>query len=180
VRRAVLDATLAELGDVGLAELTLEGVARRAAVHKTTIYRRWGTRERLVLEAMLEQARVGVPVPDTGSLYTDLLALGLGAAATAATPQSQTVLRTVVALGPRDPDTAAASRAFWVERLSMDAAIVERALARCEVPPDTRPPEVIEAVLGPVYFRLLVTTEPVDDEYVGRVVDRVVAGLARP
>lgn len=173
----MLDAALAELGEVGYAELTFEGVARRAGVHKTTLYRRWGSREKLVLEAMLEQARVGVPVPDTGGLRSDLRALARGAAATASTPQSQTVLRTVIGIGSREPDMVRASRDFWTQRLAMDADIVRRAMLRGEVRADVQGEEIVEAVLGPIYFRLFVTAEPVDDAYLLGVADRVSAAL---
>ena len=175
----MLDATLAELGEVGYAGLTLEGVARRAGIHKTTLYRRWQTLEKLVLAAMLEQARVGVPVPDTGSLHTDLLALCRGSLATASTPQSQTVLRTVIGIGPRDPAMVESARAFWTRRLAMDAEIVTRAVARGEIPPDTPPEEIVEAALAPIYFRLLVTGEPVDDAYLHRIAARVAAACRR-
>ena len=70
VRADVIAATLAELGERGYAALSLDSVARRAGVHKTTLYRRWGTREELVLEAMLERAGEHISVPDTGSCGT--------------------------------------------------------------------------------------------------------------
>src|SRR5687768_13717083 len=56
VRAAAIAATLAELAESGYTALSLERVAQRAGVHKTTLYRRWGSREELVLEAMLERA----------------------------------------------------------------------------------------------------------------------------
>jgi AcrR family transcriptional regulator len=64
----VLEAPVEELAASGVAGLNLEAVARRAGVHKATLYRRWGTWERLVLELMREQAAETVPVPNTGSL----------------------------------------------------------------------------------------------------------------
>ena len=84
VRAAALEATLAELAESGYPELTLARVASRAGVNKTTLYRRWGTREALVLDAMLELAGEGVKIPDTGSLHGDLLAIARGSAATTA------------------------------------------------------------------------------------------------
>src|SRR6266496_6224804 len=72
VRAAVLAATLAELAGTGYAALTVENVARRAGVHKTTIYRRWKDRESLVTDAMTELAATQVPFPDTGDIDTDL------------------------------------------------------------------------------------------------------------
>jgi AcrR family transcriptional regulator len=173
VRAAALAAAMDELAESGYAAVTLEGVARRAGVHKTTLYRRWGTREALVLEAMLEHAGERVPVPDTGSLREDLLALATAAAGTAETPQGEAVVRAVVAAGRHDEALAAANRRFWTERLALDGAIVERAIARGELPPGVDAESVIEAVLGPIYFRLLVTGEPVDGAFIELVVDLV-------
>src|SRR5262249_31872929 len=72
VRAAVLAATLAELAARGSAALTVDDVARRAGVHKTTVYRRWNDRESLVADALTDLAAADVPVPDTGSVETDL------------------------------------------------------------------------------------------------------------
>lgn len=170
VRAAALEATLAELAESGYAELTLARVASRAGVNKTTVYRRWRTREALVLDAMLELAGEGVKIPDTGSLRGDLLAIARGSAATASSPQGQAVVRAVVAAGAHDAALAASSHRFWTERLALDGTVVERAIARGELPPDTDPRTVIEAVLGPIYFRLLVLGEQPDPAFVERLV----------
>jgi AcrR family transcriptional regulator len=179
VRADTLAATIEELAESGYPSLTLDAVARRAGVHKTTLYRRWGTREALVLEAMLDLVRVRVPVPDTGSLRDDLLALATAAAATASAPAGEAVVRAVAAAGRHDPALAAASAEFWSERLEMDAEIVRRAVARSEAPEGVDAKAVIEAVLGPIYFRLIVTGEPPDREFIERVVDVVAAGVKR-
>jgi AcrR family transcriptional regulator len=176
VRAAALAATLEELAEGGYASLSLERVARRAGVHKTTLYRRWGTREELVLEAMLERAAEHISVPDTGSLREDLLELARTAAANASSPEVAAMARAVVAGAPFDSRMAAANRRFWAERLALDAVIVERAIARGEVPAGTDAQRVIEAVLGPIHLRLLLTGAPVDHEFLAGVVDIVVAG----
>jgi len=179
VRAAALAATLEELAEEGYSTLSLDSVARRAGVHKTTLYRRWGTREALVLEAMLERVSERVPVPDTGSLRDDLLALAGAAAATMTTPEGEAHVRAVAAAGSHDSALAAANRQFWEERLALDAVVVERAVARGEVPAGTEPRPVIEALLGPLYFRLLVTGERPDRRFIGQVVDLVIDGVGR-
>src|SRR5262245_7609675 len=93
VRAATIAATLAELAESGYSGLTIVTVAKRAGVHKTTLYRRWGTRERLVLEAMLDRAGERIAVPDTGSLREDLLGLARTAAANAASPEVTAMAR---------------------------------------------------------------------------------------
>jgi AcrR family transcriptional regulator len=177
VRAAVIAATLEELAESGYSGLSLESAARRAGVHKTTLYRRWRTKEALVLEAMLEQAAETVPVPDTGTLRGDLLGLAQGSAAIQTSPAGEAVVRAVAGEGPANAEIFEANRRFWVERLELDGAILERARDRGELAADVDPEEVIEAVLGPLYFRLLVTGEPLDREFIERTVDLVVRGL---
>ena len=72
VRRTVLDATVLELVEHGFRGLTLDGVAARAGVNKTTLYRRWDSRESLVVDAVEAFAVEQAEVPDTGDLDEDL------------------------------------------------------------------------------------------------------------
>jgi AcrR family transcriptional regulator len=178
VRDAAIAATLAELADGGYASLSLERIALRAGIAKTTLYRRWGTREELVLEAMLERAAAHISVPDTGSLRADLLELASTAAANAASPEVASMARAVAAGAPYDSKIAAANRRFWDERLALDGVIVERAIARGEIAAGTDPRQVLEAVLGPIHMRLLLTGEPVDAAFVEAIVGFVVDGVA--
>ena len=179
VRADTIAATLTELAENGYSALSLERVARRAGVNKTTLYRRWGTREDLVLEAMLERAGEHISIPDTGSLYEDLLELARTAAANAASPEVAAMARAVAASSPHDDRLAAANRRFWTERLDMDAAIVERAIERGEVKPGIEPKRVIEAVLGPIHLRLLLSGERVNRPFLEGIVELVVGGVAR-
>ena len=179
VRAAAIAATLAELAESGYSALSLESVARRAGVHKTTLYRRWGTREDLVLEAMLERAGEHIPVPNTGSLRKDLFELAQTAAANAASPEVAAMARAVVAQMPHDSRLAAANRRFWDERLALDGIIVEQAIERGEVAPGTQPRQVIESVLGPIHLRLLLTGEPISRDVLQAIVDVVVDGIAQ-
>jgi AcrR family transcriptional regulator len=178
VRAAALAATLAELAERGYSALSLERVAHRAGVNKTTLYRRWGTREELVLDAMLERAGEHISVPDTGSLRRDLLELARTAAVNAATPEVSAMARAVASEAPHDSRLAAANRRFWAERLALDAAIVERAIERGDVAAGTDSRRVIESVLGPIHLRLLLTGERVDRAFLEGVVDVVVDGIA--
>ena len=178
VRAAVMAATLAELSDRGYSGVSLDSVAARAEVHKTTVYRRWRTKESLVLDAMLEQAAQTVAVPDTGSLRGDLLELAHRSAAIQTSPAGEAVVRAVAGEAPGNPAIAAASRRFWTERLRLDRTIVERAQARGEIDVETATRPVIEALLGPLYFRLLVTGEPLEAGFIDGIVDLIHAGCA--
>jgi AcrR family transcriptional regulator len=179
VRAAVLEATLAELAAGGSSPLSFEGVARRAGVNKTTLYRRWGTRENLILDAMLELGRERVPIPDTGSLRQDLVEYGAAIVRSNAIPEVEAVVRAVVAMGQSEPNVAEASRRFWSARLELAGQIVERAIARGELPPRTDAGLVVEAVVAAIYFRLLMSGQTLDTTFVAAVADLVTAGAAR-
>jgi AcrR family transcriptional regulator len=178
IRAAVLAATVHELGATGLAGLSLEAVARSAGVHKATLYRRWGDRDQLVLELMKEQATETVPVPDTGALRTDLIALAQAAVANAASPSVEPIVRAAIAEVPHSAGVARAAREFWEERLALDAKIIERATARGELPARTAARAVIETLLGALHLRLLITGEPADTATITSTVDLIISGLA--
>jgi AcrR family transcriptional regulator len=176
VRSAVLNAALEEIAAVGYGSLSLEGVAKRAGVHKTTLYRRWGDRENLVLEAMLERGRQQVPIPDTGSLREDLLLLGREIIASIVdSPAIEGTARAVASIADPDSPLAEASRRFWSVRLELAAQIVERAIARGEIP-DTDATALIEPVVASIYFRLLMSREELDEQFLERLTELLAAG----
>jgi AcrR family transcriptional regulator len=174
VRAAVLEAALQEVVAVGYARMTMEGVARRAGVNKTTLYRRWGSREAVLVDAFRERGQEQVPIPDTGSLREDLLAIARAVVDGSNLPEVQAVVR-AVASETADSPLVDASRQFWAERFVLDGQVVQRAIDRGEASADVDPKTVIEAVLGPIYFRVLLTAEPPDDAFVLRLVDLAVA-----
>jgi AcrR family transcriptional regulator len=161
VRTAVLEATTALLAELGYAELTHERVAARAGVHKTTIYRRWPTKEALVMDTIRERSRVAVPVPDTGTLAGDLTALARSVAANVGSAEGTRIARTLVAASATSTEVWDDAREFWDERFAMCAPIIERAIARGELDPSTDPRLLIEMLIGPLYVRVLLTGEPV-------------------
>jgi AcrR family transcriptional regulator len=103
---AVLAATLEELAAVGYAALTVENVARRAGVHKTTIYRRWKDRESLIADALSGQIASEIPVPDTGALETDLRELARAFVRWATSVQGEAVLASFFLDAGRVPEIA--------------------------------------------------------------------------
>ncbi len=87
------------------------------------------------------------------------------------------VIRAFVAEAPRESALASRGREFWAARFAADRQIVQRGIDRGELPADTDPDLVIEALLGPLYLRLLVTGQPLEMAFVKRVVDLLLAGL---
>lgn len=171
VRSSVLAAAVEELAAVGYASFSVEGVAERAGVHKTTVYRRWRNRENLLLEAMLERGREQVPIPDTGSLRSDLLAYGKAIAAGVRTPEVEAGVRAIASIGDPDSPLAKASHAFWDARLDLARRIVEQAIARGEIAPGVDARVVVEAIIAPIYFRLLLSGGKLDRRFLERLAD---------
>ncbi|MCO5972601.1 TetR/AcrR family transcriptional regulator [Actinoallomurus soli] len=162
VRAAVRAATLSELAEKGYAALTVEGVAARSGVHKTTVYRRWGGVEGLIADALEMAAEEPWPIPDTGSVEEDLRALTRLVVTGFTDPDEGPVSTAFVAAALQDPAAAAALHGFFASRHDQAARIVTRAVARGELPADTDPAEVVRAAVAPVYYRLFVSREPVD------------------
>jgi len=171
VRTAVIESLLGELSDHGIGATTMEGVARRAGVNKTTLYRRWGSRENLLLDAMLELGERRVPIPDTGSLHDDLVTVGREIVASVTRPDTIGLVHALAAEAHQNPELTAAARAFWEVRVTLLGEMVARAIERGELAAGTDPEPIVEGLLGGIYLRLLVTREPLDDDFL--------AGLAR-
>ncbi|WP_433563052.1 TetR/AcrR family transcriptional regulator [Nocardia sp. CA-151230] len=176
VRQAVLDATLEVLADNGFDQLSIGAVATRAGVHESSIYRRWKTRERLIFDAMLEHSAENLPVPDTGSLRTDLIAFNRSMVAIVDSPLG-TMLGRAMASASDNPELAESRAEFWRIRLDGARVMLDRAIERGELETAPDPWLVLEILTAPIHFRKLLTREPLSDDYAERVVDLVLNGL---
>ncbi|MGW3115444.1 TetR-like C-terminal domain-containing protein [Streptomyces sp. NPDC001091] len=174
-RENVLRATAEVLLREGYEHLTIARVAAAAQVAETTVYRRRPSKAHLAADALSELARTGNPIPDTGTLEGDLRALLGQVVALVERPEVRRVVLTVVSLAANDDEVVAAKAAFWEARFAGAAAIVARAVERGELAPDTDPYELIENLVAPAYFRLLVTGRPLDDRLVDRSVELVLS-----
>ena len=173
---AVLAATLEVLSEDGFGALTVERVAERAGIHKTTVYRRWGSRESLVGEALAKQGSEAIALPDTGTLRGDLRLVAAAVAANLATPLGRALAQAMVGQGD-DPEIAQVTEDFWSTRFERTAVLVERAIDRGELPPASDARLTVELVVASVWFRSIVTRSKVDDELIETVVDAILEGL---
>ena len=158
----MLASTLAELTAVGYAALSVEGVAERAGVHKTTVYRRWKDREALVVDALTDDVAREVPMADTGNLETDLYEHAASIVSWLNGPSGAAIISTMVS-GERSPEIAEIKQRFFEDRLRRAEPVVARAVARGELAADTDSAEVIKTLIAPIYLRLLITAEPIDE-----------------
>jgi AcrR family transcriptional regulator len=176
VRRTVLAAAFDELAENGAGAATVAGVARRSGVHETTIYRRWVTKEKLFVEAMLSRSAMEIPTPDTGSVRDDLLAVVRAVIAYVTSPVGLAALH-VASLAADDLQDA--GQAFWAGRLNALRPVVERGIARGELRPDIDAELLLETLIAPLHGRLLLTGEPVDERLGERIVDLVLQGACQ-
>jgi AcrR family transcriptional regulator len=176
--RAILDAANELLAERGLADLTIDEVAQRAGVGKTTIYRRWPSKGTLVFEAFAGEFLNRQPLPDTGSLRGDLLAaLRAFIKVVKGTVTGRTLVG-LIAEVQRDPELAEIWRDQFVGRVrSQHRLMVDRAVERAEVSPDADADLVLDLVFGAAYHRLLQSHLVLSDRFAQAVVDIVVAGV---
>jgi AcrR family transcriptional regulator len=144
-------------------------------VHKTTVYRRWKDRESLVVDALTDLIAAEVPVPDSGDVATDLRELGRALVRWLTSPGGQAVLAAVLSDTLRAPEIEAVKRRFYADRFRRAEPVVTRAVARGELPLGTDPAEVVKALIAPIYLRLLITAEPIDEGTADRAARAAVA-----
>ena len=160
VRRRVLDAVVGQLVEHGYDALTVDAVAARSGVHRTTVYRRWRDVGGLLADVLAEATGAQWHPPDTGSLTGDLTAVNreVHAALTADPP----ITTALIAASFRSEQAAAALRAFWADRYDRCAAVVRRAADRGEIPAGTDAHRLLVAATAPLYHVLVLLRIPAD------------------
>lgn len=155
-RAAAVAAALNLVATEGLGGFSIEDVASRAGVHKTTIYRRWASTDDLVIEALSGFVERAVPVPDTGDTRSDLHELARSIVDLVNDPMSGPLVRAMLTSGRASVPVADVLQRFWRGRLVAITPIGERALARGDWPPDTEVGRVLAQLGAPLYYRILV------------------------
>jgi AcrR family transcriptional regulator len=178
ITRAVHAATVLALTEHGLDGLSIEDVAARAEINKTTIYRRWGTREALVADALAASTGRQITVPDTGSTREDLVVFARQVRDAILAPTSR-ALMSALSAGGHHRELAEIGRRYWAGRLAAVRPLVERAVQRGELPADVDPDTVIARIVGPIWFAVSGPGLAVDDDFVAGCVDTVLAGTTR-
>jgi AcrR family transcriptional regulator len=176
--RAILDAANQLLAERGFVDLTMDEVAERAGVGKTTIYRRWPTKGTLVFEAFAADFLSGQPLPNTGSLRGDLLAALRAWIRTVKGTVTGRTLVGLIAEAQRDPELSQVWGEHFVNGVRLQHRLmIERAVERKEVGADVDPEVVLDLLFGPAYHRLLQSHLPLSDRFAQAIVDTVVAGV---
>jgi AcrR family transcriptional regulator len=166
----ILEQALALLGSRGYAGLTLDDLAERTGVAKTTILRRWPSKAAVAAAAVERLALQSVDVPDSGTLRGDLHALLHGAADTFARGRGMFVPRLMREAGHHSEITDLLFTVIHTRRQAY-RRVLALAIARGELSPTVDQELFIDLLIGPIWTRLLITGDPVTRAYVDSIVD---------
>jgi AcrR family transcriptional regulator len=171
-RQAVLQATADLVAEVGVERTTIDEIAIRSGVAKTTIYRHFASKEVLVVEAV--HACTSLPiVTDTGSLRDDLISCFSGITKASYDGRLGDMMLSLMDAAQRDPELDRLVRAHTDQRRRFATTVIERAVARGDLPSDVDVDLLVTLVAGPLVYTKLVRRQRVTDELVAAVVDTV-------
>lgn len=175
---AILRAAIDVTREVGYDALAIEAVAARAGVGKSTIYRRWPSKEALMAEAVEMIVRHAPPV-DTGTVQGDLLLLARGSMRMYRDPATPALLSGLIAAMTRSPLIAERVRDGFigVRRAAMRDAL-ERGIQRGELDPDTDVELALDLLAGSMLWRSLITGDWIDERYTRELVRRMLRAFA--
>ncbi|HET9955648.1 MAG TPA: TetR/AcrR family transcriptional regulator [Polyangiaceae bacterium] len=175
VVRDVLAAALQVFAERGYAGLSMEEVAARANVNKTTVYRRWPTKSDLVGAALFTLRDEDPDPPDTGSLREDLFITLKLRAAQLGTAHRRAILNALL-MSKSEPELQSLIEKLRRERPFLSRDLFERAIARQELPPDANIELLSEALLGPLHHRVHWKQQTISDEFLRALVHLIVSG----
>jgi len=175
---AILEATRELIIEGGVHGLTVEGVAARAGVAKTTVYRRWRSKEELALAVLLTSVKGIHEVPDLGNVRDEMIAFVNAAVRVLGKTLMGRVMQGLVSDFAANEELGKAFREQVVSfRLAGVRRLIERAIERGELQPGVDVVLVHELLFGPVFYRLLVSGRKLDGWLAGRIVDAVLPGI---
>ncbi|WP_068016140.1 TetR/AcrR family transcriptional regulator [Nocardia mexicana] len=160
IRDQVLAAVHAELTENGYDALTVDTVAARAGVHRTTVYRRWRDVGGLIADVFAAARDLDWHPADTGSLRGDLALLNQEIQDSFSDESS--IATALIAVSFRSEDAAQALRQLWEDRYTQSEIVVTRAIERGEIPPETDARAVLIAATAPLYHQLVLLRTPPD------------------
>jgi AcrR family transcriptional regulator len=178
-REAVLAAAAELLGEEGAAGFSIDAVARRSGVARTTIYRHWPEPPALLFDAFRHAAEP-TPAPDTGSLRDDLVELYTHLSEKLPGTCYGRMLPVLLDAATRDPTLAPLHRQFIQERRQPAREVIRSGVERGEAPADIDVEALVDRLAGPVFYRFLVVREPYRRADVERLVDDTLTSVWSP
>lgn len=179
VDRAILEATRELIAERGVHEFRTEDVAVRAGVGKGAIYRRYPSKDELVTAAVGGLVDEEIQVPDTGSTRSDLLALMGEAVELYRGSVPGRLMPSLVSAMAQRPELARAVRdGFLAGRRAALAHVLRRGIERGDLRSDLDLEFALDVFGGPLFYRLLITGGPIDEQLAEAVAELILRGFA--
>ncbi|MEY2417116.1 MAG: hypothetical protein QOH53_2450 [Ilumatobacteraceae bacterium] len=178
VRQAVLDATTDLVSEVGVERTTIDEIANRSGVAKTTIYRHFASKQALVVEAVHACTFIIPAVTDTGSLRDDLISCFIGTTKASYDGRLGDMMLSLMDAAQRDPELRRLVRAQTDQRRRFSTQVIERAVDRGDLPEDVDVDLLVTLLAGPLVYTKLVRRQRVTEDLVAAVVDTVLSRYA--
>jgi AcrR family transcriptional regulator len=175
--QAILAAAYDLLLETGFGAVTVEKIAERAKVSKATIYKWWPNKAAVVMDGFLSAAMSRLPVPDTGSVVKDIV-IQVTNLARFLTSREGKVINELIAEGQFDAKLAEEYRLRYFNPRRLDSRrILERGVQRGELKTDIDIEICMDLIYGPVFYRLLITGEVIDEAFIETLIRYVFAGI---
>ncbi|MEC0497167.1 TetR/AcrR family transcriptional regulator [Bacillus glycinifermentans] len=175
--KAILSAAYELLLENGFDAVTVDKIAERAKVSKATIYKWWSNKAAVVMDSFLSTATARLPVPDTGSTVNDIVTHATNLAMFL-TSREGNVITELIGAGQLDSKLAAEYRTrFFQPRRLQAKHLLEKGIERGELKENLDIEVSIDLIYGPIFYRLLVTGDEVDDSYVHDLVMNALRGI---
>ncbi|WP_339322284.1 TetR/AcrR family transcriptional regulator [Paenibacillus sp. FSL W8-0194] len=176
-QKSILSASYELLLDHGFQAVTVDKIADRAQVSKATIYKWWPNKAAVVMDGFLHAATARLPVPDTGTTFDDILLHATNLAMFLISREG-TVITELLGEGQFDAGLAEAYRARFFRPRRLEArGLLEKGIQRGELKNDIDVGVCIDLIYGPIFYRLLVTGDPLDESYVKQLVTSAFEGI---
>lgn len=177
VDQAILLAALEEVFAVGFRVLSIDAIAARANVGKTTIYRRWPNKAAVVMDAFLAHLAPGTGFPRTVRAL-DSIPMQMRAQAKAFRGKYGSLVKALLGEAQFDRELAEAFRERWtLPRRRVATEVIEKAIEQGDLRADINIEDVIDMLYAPLYYRLLIGSGPITEAYVDEIFAHATFGL---
>jgi AcrR family transcriptional regulator len=178
ITKAITEAVLDELAEQGYARVSMEAVAKRAGVGKSALYRRWPSKQDMVVAVLSDFSVAWVTIPDTGSLRGDLRETLDTLLGWLTHPRFSRILPDLVAETSRNPQLGEVVKAMvGAPKRERGKVMFQRAIERGELPADTDLELVMDLFPAPIYWRLTVRAAEAEPDYLDKLTEMLLRAI---